>query len=317
MAYPIFATSQVLEVGPTNNYYVAGIKDANGHLAAATTQYDLLPSGLLLPRQVDQNGIPLTASRVTTQITDAPLAASAPYEQAWQDSEALAVTFVGGSVYADQAGTLYIDFSNDDTNTAGTSATSLAFTPASAGTPDSNMLPYPVEIPTRYFRFRYVNGSTAQSVFQLYQTPMAQWSPRTVGLSGSLAPLNADPPRLIAAIPYTDFGTSASTGQNDFARVLTRNARHRTFSAVNALNQAVSADDVYLWDSSIKPGGAPADLVGSGINIGQANSTAGIMAADDAEFPVLGRSVDSLSISLTAAANPTSGSFYLYVTELI
>ncbi len=138
-----------------------------------------------------------------------------------------------------------------------------------------------------------------------------------VQLTGSLAPLNADPPRLIAAIPYTDFGTSASTGQNDFARVLTRNARHRTFSAVNALNQAVSADDVYLWDSSIKPGGAPADLVGSGINIGQANSTAGIMAADDAEFPVLGRSVDSLSISLTAAANPTSGSFYLYVTELI
>ena len=189
MAGPQYATTQVLQVGPSNQFYVAGIKDANGNIAQATTNFKQRPSGLLIPEPVDANGIPLTTSRITSQITSTALAASATYTQpTWQDAQALAVTFVGGSVYADQAGTLYVDFSDDGTNVAGTSATSLAFTPTTAGTANATMLPYPVEIPTRYFRFRYVNGSTAQATFALYQTPMAQWSPRTVGLSGSLVP---------------------------------------------------------------------------------------------------------------------------------
>jgi len=189
MAYPLYATTQVLRLGPTNDLYLAGIQDANGNIATATTNYKLRPSGLLIPEQVDENGIPLTTSRITTQITSAVLAASATYTQSpWQDAQALAVNFVSGSVYADEAGTLYVDFSDDGTNVYGTSATTLAFTSTTAGTANGQTLPYPVEIPTRYFRFRYVNGAAAQGTFQLYQTPVSDWSPRTVGLSGSLVP---------------------------------------------------------------------------------------------------------------------------------
>lgn len=188
MAYPIFATSQVLQLGPSNQFFVAGIQDANGNIATATTNYKLRPSGLLLPEQVDANGIPLATSRITTLLTSTPLAAAGTSTQAWQDSTALACNFVSGSVYADQAGTLYVDFSDDGTNLYGTSATTLAFTPTTGGTANGQTLPYPVEIPTRYFRFRYVNGSTAQGTFQLRQTPVSDWSPRQVELTGQNVP---------------------------------------------------------------------------------------------------------------------------------
>ncbi len=310
MAYPIFATSQVLEVGPTNNYYVAGIKDANGHLAAATTQYDLLPSGLLLPRQVDQNGIPLTASRVTTQITDAPLAASAPYEQAWQDSEALAVTFVGGSVYADQAGTLYIDFSNDDTNTAGTSATSLAFTPASAGTPDSNMLPYPVEIPTRYFRFRYVNGSTAQSVFQLYQTPMAQWSPRTVGLSGSLVP-QLGWNKYIGTYSVTFAASAAAATVETVAVPIPADVQKDALYLVSVNNPTALATSVTVtFNNGVKFGGSTTDYS----EVTSVDVASGAVKSYLVQGWLLGDAAAQISVSNDAAASSTGGSVQFEVT---
>ncbi len=123
MAGPQYATTEVLQVGPSNQFYVAGIKDANGNLATATTKFFQRPSGLLIPEQTDANGIPLRTSRITTQITHTALAASGTYSQGWQDAQALAVNFVSGSVWADQAGTLSVDFSEDGTNVYGTSQT--------------------------------------------------------------------------------------------------------------------------------------------------------------------------------------------------
>lgn len=163
-------------------------EDASGNRAVVHTEWVTLPSGLLIREQTDANGIPLRTSRVTSQLTHTPLAAGATYPQPWQDAQSLAVNYVAGSVYADQAGTLYIDFSDDGSNVYGTSATTLAFTPATPGTPNGQALPYAVEIPTRYFRFRYVNGTTAQGTFVLYQTPISEWSPRQIGLTGSLVP---------------------------------------------------------------------------------------------------------------------------------
>ncbi len=105
----------------------------------------------------------------------------------------------------------------------------MTFTPTTAGTANGQTLPYPVEIPTRYFRFRYVNGSTAQGTFALYQTPVSQWSPRTVGLSGSLAPLDVKDPATIVTLPYSDF--AASTTYYYFGSgTLTLNARKRVIA---------------------------------------------------------------------------------------
>ena len=203
MAGPQFATTQVLRLGPTNTLYLAGIEDANGSIATATTNFKQRPSGLLVAEPVDANGIPLTTSRITTSLTTTPLAASAIYEQpAWQDAQALAVNYVGGSVRADESGTLTVEFSDDGTNIAATT-TLLAFTPTTAGTANSQTIPYPVQIPTRYFRFVYTNGSTAQGTFALYQTPLAHWSPRDVGLTGSLGLLDSSTTTLGASGTYT------------------------------------------------------------------------------------------------------------------
>jgi hypothetical protein len=64
-----------------------------------------------------------------------------------------------GSVYADQAGTLYVEQSPDGTNWDVVDSFSIS---AGAG------LGFSVEKVCPYARVRYVNGATAQSVFRLY-----------------------------------------------------------------------------------------------------------------------------------------------------
>lgn len=90
--------------------------------------------------------------------TTTPLGAAATYETA--------TSFVcggnariTGTVFADQAGTLYVDQSSDGTNFDTTTSVSVT---ASTGAPFS------VEVVAPYGRLRYVNGATAQTVFRLY-----------------------------------------------------------------------------------------------------------------------------------------------------
>lgn len=64
-----------------------------------------------------------------------------------------------GSVYADQAGTLYIEQSFDGTNWDISSSVAI-----SAGVGES----FEISINAPYGRVRYVNGATAQTVFRLY-----------------------------------------------------------------------------------------------------------------------------------------------------
>lgn len=294
--------------------------DGAGNQAVIHTEWVQLPSGLLVAQRADNGGIPLSTSRITTEITDAVLAASGSYIQGWQDAQALAVNFVSGSVYADEAGTLYVDFSEDGTNVYGTSTTTLAFTPTTVGTANGATLPYPVEIPTRYFRFRYVNGATVQGVFQLYQTPVSAWSPRQVGLTGSLVPLNALPYSLIATIPYSDLVTNG----NYYPSIteLHPNARARLFGVYSSVNETVDAQ-FGIIDSKMLIAARTEGASGVSPDILYPTSATSISGGNlmfySSEYCLgLGEPGDSLFgvLSLGATA-PTSGNIYIWLKEVL
>ena len=88
--------------------------------------------------------------------TATPLAAAATY-----DSTALATAnfrYITGSVFADQAGNVFIEQSADGTNWDVSTTYAVA-----AG--DGSGIEEPVLLP--YFRIRYVNGETLQAAFRL------------------------------------------------------------------------------------------------------------------------------------------------------
>jgi hypothetical protein len=89
--------------------------------------------------------------------TTTPLGANGTYT-----SGSLTVSGYGrivGTVFADQAGTLYIEQSSDGTNWDASTSVSV-----SASTPTS----FSVEVVAPTARVRYVNGATAQTAFRLY-----------------------------------------------------------------------------------------------------------------------------------------------------
>ena len=292
--------------------------DGAGNQAVIHTEWVQLPSGLLVAQRADNGGIPLSTSRITTEITDAVLAASGSYIQGWQDAQALAVNFVSGSVYADEAGTLYVDFSEDGTNVYGTSTTTLAFTPTTVGTANGATLPYPVEIPTRYFRFRYVNGATVQGVFQLYQTPVSAWSPRQVGLTGSLVGLPQPTAVTVFSIPYS--ALTASTTYSAMAqKSLTRAVRQRTFYWTNYTNQPMSSASIKIVDSEFAGGSSnPGYWTEVPFTAIPGAGTYGPYPAiaDSLSLPALGVMGDSVIVSFAVGATlPTSGSIVIAVLE--
>jgi hypothetical protein len=89
--------------------------------------------------------------------TTTPLAAGATYTSAVFTCAGFAR--IVGTVYADQAGTLYVEQSADGTNFDSSSSFSV-----SAGAPFG----FTVEVVAPNARIRYVNGATAQTVFRLY-----------------------------------------------------------------------------------------------------------------------------------------------------
>ncbi len=94
------------------------------------------------------------------------LAASATYTGAWLDTSTLGYARVFALAAADQAGTLYVDFSEDGTNVSISVSASIA---APASPLVAGYFADEADIETaligRYVRVRVVNGSTAQTKF--------------------------------------------------------------------------------------------------------------------------------------------------------
>lgn len=94
----------------------------------------------------------------TANATTAPLAGGATYTGSW---EAPSRSMVIVQSFSDQAGTLYFDFSVDGVNADST------FPVGGIATTASTPAVQPAAVGGRYFRIRYVNGASAQSVFRL------------------------------------------------------------------------------------------------------------------------------------------------------
>jgi hypothetical protein len=102
-------------------------------------------------------------------LTTTPLGANGTYTQqgidrlapGWTDRPVLPIGQVRGFVWADRQGTLYLEESENNSTWNTTASVSV-----SAGT--TTELPW-TSLTKRYFRFRYVNGATAQGSFVLVQ----------------------------------------------------------------------------------------------------------------------------------------------------
>lgn len=102
-------------------------------------------------------------------LTTTPLGASESYTQQGIDrfSRSLIPNRVCGLVWADANGTLYVEESEDNV----TWSTTLGCSVSASITTDTayfKVSPW-IRLTKRYFRFRYVNGSTAQTSFVLVQ----------------------------------------------------------------------------------------------------------------------------------------------------
>lgn len=93
-----------------------------------------------------------------------PMAASEAYSQPAQDRfhDTNPIGAVRGLIYADQAGTLYLE----ETDVEGTSWTTTATIAVAAAT--TTKLDW-TTLTKRWYRFRHVNGATAQTNFRLIQ----------------------------------------------------------------------------------------------------------------------------------------------------
>lgn len=106
---------------------------------------------------VDANGIAKKGLTSTGNTTTTPLTGAATYTGTGEQND---LPHVGVYSFADQAGTLYFDFSVDGTNWHTFPTTGFS---CSASIPEYHTA---VKL-GRYFRVRYVNGASAQSAFRL------------------------------------------------------------------------------------------------------------------------------------------------------
>lgn len=136
----------------------------------------------------------------------------------------------------------------------------------------------------------------------------------SVALDGSNAPLVAAAPTLLATIPYSDF-TASGTYYWLPAANLHRNARARTVSVANSMNEPVTAISAGVSDSA-------AAISLSNVFISGPFPTGSLVngqtVTDTSERnPILAAHGDTLALSLTMGATaPTSGNVKIYVAEL-
>lgn len=115
-------------------------------------------------RGKDDFAIPITnVSGTSFLVTSTTLGADATFTQDAQDRLGdVLVSYVRGVAYADQAGTLKVEETDD---TAGTWTEIASIAVSTKTLADTGYL----ALSKRYYRFRYINGATAQGDFALYQ----------------------------------------------------------------------------------------------------------------------------------------------------
>lgn len=151
----------------------------------------------------------------------------------------------------------------------------------------------------------------------------------SVALKGSLAPLSANAPTLLATIPYSSFAAN-TTYVAKLQGVLLRNARSRTILVYSSLNQAFSSNPTFaMADSSISYmynsfwGTGAVINNNSGFsfttNTNLAYYAVFSASSEDAVSPnPLSLAVDSIAIALPMGATaPTSGNVYILKNEVI
>lgn len=149
--------------------------DSAGNLAVPTEQYILASSGLYVPNAVNQ--------RQQQVLTTTPLMDNATYTLT-PAIDSLAVpqdNMVSAHVFANQAGALYMDVSMDNANW------NLVQASVAVSANVAETIPWQPPL-DRYYRFRYVNGAVAQTVFRLSASAMSVASAQNVNANivGSL-----------------------------------------------------------------------------------------------------------------------------------
>lgn len=132
-------------------------------------------------------------------------------------------------------------------------------------------------------------------------------------LTGSSAPLVAVAPSLKITYPYDEF--PASTINYPISpNIFSRNARQRTLSLNNTMNQPVTSVALYLFDNSYGVG----ESLPTQISISGATIPAGsYLVLTSEEYPFIAAHVDSIAFALGMGATaPTNGGVEFYVTEL-
>lgn len=284
-------------------------------------------SGIIFPS--DDTGHRFEPSRFPSLSNTTPLGSNGTYTQPWVDSVNTGfiftgrtdylqgtagpqdVNFVSGSVYADQAGTLYIDQSDDQVNIQSTSIAVSAAT----------LTQIPVQqLTSRYYRFRYVNGATGQGTFVLSQTSERIDAFNQVSMTGNLPPLA--PPALtkIIDIPAASFAAN-TTYVARYSGVTSRNAQARYFRMVNKLNQASNGNCYLVGYDSDYP--KPTYAYAGSLNMGAigtntvSNQYGSVMATASSSATVPFGPTDSIEIQFPMGATPpSSGNVEVWMVEL-
>ena len=184
-----------------------------------------------------------------------------------------------------------------------------------------------VDMSTSKTRKLYINNLTTVSTGQLGQIYIAYGDSKSQMPStpfmplpaGTLLSLGVIGPKLIASIPYSKF-TASTTYYPYFPASLTRNARARTYSVYNSMNQPTTGGTEFnAYDSSITnhPAGVDGGLSwGSGIGTNTILTITSEMSSNGG-VGVLAAHVDSFQGGYGMGATaPTSGSLDVYITEL-
>ena len=143
----------------------------------------------------------------------------------------------------------------------------------------------------------------------------------TVSLTGSLAPLTANPPTLIATVAYTQL-SSAGELWFTFGGVLHRNARARTFYIVPSANlNNLSTVGLNVFDSQVVGGGGGSQVISShspGFNTDAAWTAipGEVLVVDSAAATIAAATGDSVLLLVDMSAAATAGNIEIYVTEL-
>ncbi|MHB9144726.1 MAG: hypothetical protein ACYC5Y_05245 [Symbiobacteriia bacterium] len=237
-------------------------------------------------------------SATPVALTQRPLAANETYTQPGRSRitvGSVPPAELRGIVYADQAGTLYVEESND--GLAWTQTATLAV--AAGALADTGW----VSLSKRDYRFRYVNGAVAQTSFTLFQASNAGVTLTRSTLTGSNVTLptahvgSYSEVSIHAALAITDTAVHWAYGLVDTAEAV-------AVYIFNALNQAVditlgtgfnTADTVNAADKTNAP-----------YKITVPASSLGVVITP-ADWPPL-RYVKYVALKAQCAVAPTSGS---------